>query len=122
MRNRSHRNLSLISLVILASACGDDVASPEAFTVRDSAGIQIVESSAPRLGADAWTVFEELVLQIGVLDGFEELTFERIDQVFLFSDGQIAASNKGTSVVGPGTRCFLPARFLPIDRQPESSK
>jgi hypothetical protein len=69
--------LSLILAISSAASTGCESAStPEpTFTVRDSAGIEIVESTAPLLGPDAWTISEEPVLQIGEVEGEDPYLF-----------------------------------------------
>ena len=69
--------LMLVLFVVLSAGCENLTPPAPTFTVRDSAGIEIVESAAPLLGPDAWTISEEPVLQIGEVEGEDPLaTFE----------------------------------------------
>ena len=73
---------------LLSVAC--DSAAPPAptFTVRDSAGVQIVESTAPAWApGDAWTVGSEPAVHIGVIEGREEYQFTIIGGVWRVADG-----------------------------------
>lgn len=83
------RFLTLAAAVFLA-ACGGDSAAPEwGGSVRDSAGIRIVENPAEGVwtAGEAWTLEEEL--QIGVMDGDPELQFGAINGIDATSGGEI---------------------------------
>lgn len=83
------RFLTLAAAVFLA-ACGGDSATPEwGGSVRDSAGIRIVENPAEGIwtAGEAWTVEEEL--QIGVMDGDPELQFGSITGIDATPGGEI---------------------------------
>ncbi|MFW6089204.1 MAG: hypothetical protein ACODAB_05590 [Gemmatimonadota bacterium] len=80
---------SLVALGVLAACIGDAPSGSDA-TVRDSAGVEIVENSADGMWApDAgWTV-EEL-LTIGEAAGDADYQFGQIAAVDVLSDGRIA--------------------------------
>ena len=87
---------------ILVVGCQDEAAPDSEFAVRDSAGIEIVESSSPLLGPNAWTVSEEPVLEIGQVEGEEGYTFSGmaydseagIGGVFRQEDGRIVVADR----------------------------
>ncbi len=71
--------ITTLSLILLCLTGCENIGPREpTFTVRDSAGIEIVESLAPMLGPDAWTISEEPVLQIGEVEGEDPYLFSRI--------------------------------------------
>lgn len=70
--------LILLLVCLLPGGCENGTSPNSAFTVRDSAGITIVESSEPQLGPGAWTVTPEPVLEIGQLEGNEQYLFAGI--------------------------------------------
>lgn len=95
----------LSSLLVLLggflSGCEVGPTPEPTFTVRDSAGIEIVESTSPRLGSNAWTISEEPVLQIGETEGEDAYLFAGINPqgatglplVFLWAMDQIVVCN-----------------------------
>ncbi|MGD2122682.1 MAG: 6-bladed beta-propeller [Gemmatimonadota bacterium] len=99
-RTRSRITLALSTFVLLTTACQPGTPAPA--TVRDSAGIEIVESSAPLLGPDAWTVSVEPVLQIGEVEGEEEYLLSGVPfdsktgygGTFRMPDGRIVITDK----------------------------
>ena len=91
----------LLVLAVLSSGC-EPAATPEpTFTVRDSAGIEIVESSTPLLGPHAWTISEEPALQIGEREGEDAYLLAHINpqaatglpRVFRWARDQIVVCN-----------------------------
>ena len=104
---RLRGSLILLLFFLLSGGC-DDASTPEpTFSVRDSAGIEIVESSAPLLGPDAWKVSEEPVLQIGEMEGEEAYLFAGINPrrngnfpfVFRWPMGRIVVCNGMDSTI-----------------------
>ncbi len=73
------------------------------FTVHDSAGVRIVESSKPQLAPGTWTVSPEPVLEIGELEGDEHYLFQNIPKLGLYlrggavrlAGGEIAVCDNG---------------------------
>lgn len=89
------RAVVLVTLVAGAAAgCGAADTAPT-YAVRDSAGVQIVESPAPawRPG-EGWRVAAEPSLQIGVVDGPEEYQFSSIVGVERLADGRIMVADR----------------------------
>jgi hypothetical protein len=89
---------------LLATACGGDTIGRAAAPVtRDSAGIRIVESSAPKASGLADSallrVDREPVLTIGVESGDEPYQLNRVSDALRFPDGRIAISNSGTGEI-----------------------
>jgi len=85
--------LALLSL----GACGEGQTPSSAFAVRDSAGVEIVESFAPVWPpAPAWHVATEPVLQIGDIDGPEPYQLDRVVGAVRLSDGRIVLADGGS--------------------------
>jgi hypothetical protein len=102
----------LLHLTTMLAACGpgQDAGTPgDHVSLRDSAGIRIVESRAPRLtGNDAPRLSDEPVLQIGSVDGDVDQALFRVTQLGLLSDGNIVIVETCTTL-----RFFDPdGRFL----------
>ncbi len=92
-----HRPTGLPAITVsLCIACGST--TPEGVIVRDSAGVQISESSSPAWrNDDAWTVASLPRMQIGTLDGDPTYQFFRIEAAVSLPDGGIVVANGGTS-------------------------
>lgn len=88
------------------AACGDAAPPPTAGpTVRDSAGVEIVDNTAPRWGPDEqWTVASEPELAVGTLDGDDPYLLSEVSSPTLRSDGSLVVANGGTNHV----RAFAP--------------
>lgn len=96
----SPRPRGWLCLLVLAGCGGADPSGNERLgpsaVVRDSAGIAIVESSAPRwTGATAWTVQPEPSLEIGQATGAPEQQFDGIE-------GGLKLGDRGGLVVADG--------------------
>lgn len=85
-------------VVLLAFSLGcQDADAPPGLAMRDSAGVRIVENSAPAWGPDpAWRVDSDPTLSLGAPDGAAELSFSRISGVYRSSDGTIAVVDAGS--------------------------
>jgi len=58
-----------LSCLLLAAGCASGSEEPSAVTVRDSAGVRIVESSAPRWAtASPWRIASQPEVEIGTPD------------------------------------------------------
>ena len=90
MNHSSVTTTTLAVLLIQAmTSCGQDSATPPStFSVRDSAGVTIYESTAPAWApGEEWSVVAEPVVHIGVIDGREEYQFTTIAGVWRVPDG-----------------------------------
>lgn len=96
----THRAIpgAALALLTLAAAslagCGSDSPGGDATTVRDSAGVRIVENGAAA-ARDTWSLGREPVTEIGRVQGPEEYRFDRIRDVERTSDGRIVVANFG---------------------------
>lgn len=92
------RGTVALSVAVGLAGCGDGVGAA-ASVVRDSAGIRIVESTAPAWQAgtpEAWRIEPEPVVDIGVLEGDEAYQLFRVTGARRLSDGRIVVANSGT--------------------------
>ena len=87
-----------LAVLWFAVGCGDSPAGRSgSATTRDSAGITIVENTAPAWTPDeAWTVSAEPTLAMGVAEGDPDHEFFQITGVTRLSDGTIVVANSGT--------------------------
>lgn len=92
-------------IVLLCAAFGfqacafpDEAAQhPAGYSVRDSGGVVLVESSAPAWEeSSSWTLSEEPLLIIGRVDGPEEYLLHRVMSAIRLDDGRIVLSNNGS--------------------------
>lgn len=96
MRTRERRGGAAVLIVgALLSACSGADAGPSA-TVRDSAGVTIVENPAALAETPLWTVAAEPTVAIGVLEGEEPYQLSRVGGALQLSDGRIVIANGGT--------------------------
>ena len=80
----------------MPSACGGEGRADAPYTVRDSAGIPVVENRAPTWApGEAWLVDAEPVLTLGSLDGPEETQFFDVATVRLRDDGALLVADAG---------------------------
>jgi hypothetical protein len=97
-RLRSITPLAAIASTLMLSACGVGERSASAPVVRDSAGITIVENTAPLWSeAERWQLSAAPEVEIGVLEGEEPYQFNQVRGAFRLSDGRIVAANNGTA-------------------------
>jgi hypothetical protein len=104
----SRSRLSAAATLLVLAACGAEPAAhePPPFTVRDSAGVEFVESVRPRWrDGEEWRVAARPRLSIGVADGAQEYVFDRVAGAVRLSDGRI--------VIGDGTTSEL--RLYDVD-------
>jgi hypothetical protein len=86
-----------VAIVSVVGACGGAPSARASSTVRDSAGIQIVESTAPAWkDGEAWRVEPEPILTIGVSEGPEEYRLFRAFSPLRTSRGEIVVVNSGS--------------------------
>jgi len=105
MPNPTARRSSLTLLAIVAPltalvvvGCGGDTARTPAATVRDSAGINIVENTDPAWPpGEGWRLEAESVLAIGVAQGPEEYALYQVRGALWLATGEIVVANAGTN-------------------------
>jgi hypothetical protein len=85
-----------LSLGLLLAACAGE-GERATHTVRDSAGVVIVDNSGPQWPeGGGWRVADEPRLDIGVLEGDPHYQFDRVAGALRLSDGRIVVANAGT--------------------------
>ena len=95
------RPLALLVATVLPGACAEATRPPS--VAWDSAGVRIVESRAPIWDeTDRWTIAESAEITIGAESGPPELQFNRINEVWIASDGSVLVADENT----PGVRYF----------------
>ena len=90
------------TLLALATGCsGRDAASdsPSRATVRDSAGIEIVENAIPDASPISIAATDEPLLSIGTIEGNEASQLHRVEDGIRLPDGRLAILNAGTHEV-----------------------
>jgi len=95
---RSALRRALFSSLVLAwlFACGTEDSADRGFTVRDSAGITIVESVEPAWEeGEGWTLSAEPILDIGVVEGEPAYQFDRVRDVTRAGTGDVVVANGG---------------------------
>lgn len=98
-RVRSVRAYGLLLNLLVVTACGSEQGSRASFVVEDSAGIAIATSARPAWESDGWSLSEQPVLQIGVIDGDSAYQLFRVRGAVRLSDGRIAIANDGSSEI-----------------------
>lgn len=81
---------------------GCDFRGPHAsgVSVRDSAGVRIVQNERPAWSLeDRWRLAEAPIVEIGVVEGAPEYLFDRIMGAVLLSDGRIVVADMGFSTL-----------------------
>ena len=90
----------LLCAAVVSQACTfpDEAAQQLAgYSVRDSGGVVLVESSTPAWEeSSGWTLSEEPLLIIGRVDGPEEYLLHRVMSAIRLDDGRIVLSNNGS--------------------------
>ncbi len=86
--------------MLCAAGCRAGEAAGSGVTVRDSAGIEIVESSTGAWGeGSGWTLADAPELDIGVLEGAEEYQLFRVRDARRMDDGRLVVANGGTNEI-----------------------
>jgi hypothetical protein len=90
--------LPLCVLVLTGAGCGGESAAPPSEpSVRDSAGVLIVENTNPRWdGLTAWRLTPEPAVTIGVLEGESAYELFRTSGALRLGDGTIVVATAGT--------------------------
>jgi hypothetical protein len=92
--------VSVWCALIAISACTEPGERTTNVTSRDSAGILIVETSAPTWSAaDGWQLASEPQLTIGREEGDPEYLFDGIRGVLRLTDGRIVVADGGSSQI-----------------------
>jgi hypothetical protein len=79
-------------VLLVLAACGEGRSAQPGPTVRDSAGVTIVENPAPEDGP-ALLTSERPLVEIGVVEGEPEYQFARVTGAARLSDGRIVVSD-----------------------------
>lgn len=97
--SRGLRRLAVpVLLVVVAPSCHGDRSTATARTVRDSAGISIVENPDPDArGVPQWAYTQ--VLDIGEAGGDGPDVFYQVGSAALLSDGRIAVADRGSGEI-----------------------
>ncbi|UCG87185.1 MAG: hypothetical protein JSW71_01160 [Gemmatimonadota bacterium] len=83
--------------IAFVAACGGGSDAGAKATVRDSAGVRIVENHGPAWDEDdAWRLSPEPVVSIGAMDAEPEYQLFGVRAVARLSDGTIVVSNSGS--------------------------
>lgn len=95
---------SLARLVIPAllalPACAGEPGTGETSMARDSAGIEITESTGPRWHEGvAWSIEADPLLDIGVVDGPLHYQLSRVSGATRLPDGRIVVADEGSSQI-----------------------
>jgi len=94
---RCLRTVTGLLALSLIAGCGAERTPPSFATVRDSAGITIVENTTGRWDAEeAWRLSTDPVLTIGVADGPPNYTLYRVSGALRLATGEIVVANRGT--------------------------
>jgi hypothetical protein len=99
MRNLIMRCVPLLLWcgALVGCAPEGDTSPAAAVSVRDSAGIEIVEVRNPFWGpGDGWTLGRDPILEIGRVDGAEPYQLFRVAGAFRLGNGSILIVNRGT--------------------------
>ena len=88
---------SAMTLAIVCGACG---ASSGSATTRDSAGVAIIESPAPRWAdGKEWRIDSVPSIEIGVEEGDERYQLSRVYGALRLADGSILVGNSGSGEI-----------------------
>jgi hypothetical protein len=87
-----------VAFLVTLTACGGEGAGSSSAVMRDSAGIQIVENTAP-LWAEGkgWQLSEQPALSIGELEGDPNYQLYQVYDAHRLSDGRIVVANAGSN-------------------------
>jgi len=99
VRSMARQTWFVLVAALAVSACGSEEREGPTYTVRDSAGITIVESAEPSWEeGEGWTLTPEPILDIGEVEGEAAYQFFRILDLARFP-GAIAVANAGSQEV-----------------------
>jgi hypothetical protein len=87
-----------VALLVILAGCQDSGERSPAVTVRDSAGVEIIENAGdPWSVEERWHISPEPVLRIGAVEGGEPYLFDGVRGIVALSDGRIVVANQGDS-------------------------
>lgn len=90
--------IATLTVATLICACASDAPDRDRFTVRDSAGIHIVESAGPAWSeADAWRLGEQPQVDIGGLEGDPDYELFHVSNAVRMPDGRIVIGSRGSN-------------------------
>jgi hypothetical protein len=93
IRQRVRRLVTITTVAAMCAACAADNGASATNTVRDSAGIRIVESSSPMLPADAWVLSTTPSVEIGANESDSTQILDQVETAVRLSDGRIVIAN-----------------------------
>jgi len=104
------RLLILVALTFASGCAGDEAPRPPSVAITDSAGIEIVHSSAPAWSpGEGWSTSEEPTLEIGTAGGDPDYALYGVGRVVRLPDGRIAVGGSSTPTVdGSGSPMSRP--------------
>ena len=90
---------ALLPCLLTLAACGSGAeAEPPTVTLRDSAGVEIVQNRGDGWAAgNGWRLASEPQLQIGMAEGADEYLLSRVATVRRLDDGSILLANSGSA-------------------------
>jgi hypothetical protein len=88
---------TVLTVMFAAVACRHDATASTRATVRDSAGVQIVENSTPAWPAGTgWHLSAEPLVSIGAVNGDPHYQLSGVSGAVRLSDGRIVIANRGS--------------------------
>jgi hypothetical protein len=91
-RSGSTAALCLLAAAAIAAACGDTSPDSDASTVRDSAGIRIVENHRPA-ASEPWSLEADPIVEIGADERDPTQQLFRVAGAVVLSDGRIVVAH-----------------------------
>jgi len=89
--------IGVVWLALAVAGCGEGAPSATGFAVRDSAGIEIVESTAPTWAeGEVWRLSDTPLLEIGVTEGEGPYQLFRVVGATRLSNGSIVVLDAGS--------------------------
>ena len=103
MKSQARPSLLPTTILFVLAACADtsdDTSLRESgYQTRDSAGIRIVESSAPQWDGDGWSISASPTVAIGRVEGDERYLFGMIAGALVLRDGRIAVLDDVSALI-----------------------
>jgi len=94
-------SISALGALLLGvlTGCGPEETIRTGPTVRDSAGVEIVENGDVSLVPPGWTLSPEPIFQVGTVEGTPELQLHRVLDGLILDRGEVAVVNGGSQQV-----------------------